>query len=78
MIYSDDNIKELDEAIVYIKIPESEAKEIEDIQLVNDAKVNKPIPIVTRQVDYEDEDLNENLEDSKQQAKNKDDQWVEQ
>ena len=31
IIYSDDNIKELDKAIVYIEIPKSKAKKMEDI-----------------------------------------------
>ena len=46
--YSNDDIKELDEAIVHIKIPESEAKEMKDIQLVNNVKVDKPTPIITQ------------------------------
>ena len=60
--YSDDDIKELDKAIVYIEIPKSKAKEMEDIQLVKDVKVDELISIVTRQVDHEDEDLDENFE----------------
>ena len=60
--YSNDDIKELDEAIVHIEISESEAKEIEDIHLVKDAKVDKLTPKVTRQADYKNEDLDENLE----------------
>lgn len=72
--YSDDDIKELDEAIVHIEIPKLEAKKIEDIQLVEDVKVDKPTPTITRQANHEDEDLDENLEESEQQAKDKDDQ----
>ncbi len=78
MAYSDDDIKELDEAIVHIKIPESEAKKMEDIQLVEDVEVDKPTPTITRQADHEDEDLDKNLEESEQQAKDKDDQWAQQ
>ena len=74
--YFDDDIKELDKAIDHIEIPESGAKEIEDIQLVEDVEVDQPISIVTRQADHEDENLNENREESKQHAKDKDDQWA--
>ena len=64
--YSNNDIKELDKAIVYIEIPESEAKKIEDIQLVKNAKLDKPTPTVIRQADHEDEDFNENFEESEQ------------
>ena len=74
--YSDDDIKKLDKAIVYIKIPKSEAKKIKDIQFVKDAKIDKPIPLVTRQTDHKDENLDENLKEPEQQAKDKDDQWA--
>lgn len=47
--YSDDDIKESDKAIVLtIEIPESEAKEIEDIQLVKNAIVDESTPTITR------------------------------
>ena len=62
--YSDDDIKDLDKAIVHIEIPESETKEMEDIQLVKDVEVDQPTPTVTCQADYEDEDLDENLKES--------------
>ena len=64
IVYFNDDIKEWDEAIIYIEIPESEAKKIKDIQLVKDAKVNKPTPIVTRQAEHEHKNLNENLGES--------------
>lgn len=64
IVYSDDDIKELDEVIVYIEIPESEAKEMVDIQFVKDVEVDKPIPTITCQADHEDEDLDKNLEES--------------
>ena len=63
IVYSDNDIKELDEAIVYIEISKSETKKIEDIQLIENAKVDKPTPTVTRQTDHEDKDLDENLEE---------------
>lgn len=47
--YSDDDIKESDKAIVLtIEIPESEAKEIEDIQLVKNAIVDESTPTISR------------------------------
>ena len=61
IVYFDDSIKELDKAIVHIEISESETKEMEDIQLVQDAKIDKPILTVTRQADHEDKDFDENL-----------------
>ena len=68
----------MDEVIVHIEISESETKEMEDIMLVEDAKVDKPTPTVTHQADHEDENLDENLEQSEQQAKDKNDQWAKQ
>ena len=76
--YSDDDIKELDKVIIHIEILESEAKEMEDIQLVEDAKIDKPTPTITRQADHEDEDFDENFEKSERQAKDKDNQWAKQ
>ncbi len=64
--HSDDDIKELEEAIVYIEISESKAKEMEDIHLVENVKVDKPTFTITCQVDHEDEDLDENLEESEE------------
>ena len=46
--YFDDDTKELDKAIVHIEIPELEAKEIEYIQFIKDAKVDKPTLTVTQ------------------------------
>ena len=63
--YTNDYIKELDDAIVHIEIFESKALEMEDIQLVENFEVNKTIPTITRQADYEQEDLDMNLEESK-------------
>lgn len=51
--------------IVYIVILESETKEIEDIWLVKDAKVDKPTPTIICKADYKNENLDENLEESK-------------
>ena len=53
ILYFDDDIKELDKAIVYIEIPKSKTKKMDDIQLVEDVKVDKPTPIITYQVDHE-------------------------
>ena len=72
MVYTADDIKELDDAIVHIEILESEALEIEDIQLVQDFEIDEITPIITCQADHEDEDHNMNLEESKQQAKDND------
>lgn len=49
---------------------------MKNIQLVEDAKVDKPTPTIRRQADYKDENLEENLEESEQQAKDKNDQWA--
>ena len=76
--YSDDDIKELDKAIVHIEIPELEAKEIKDIQLIEDAEVDEPTLKVMYQANHKDKDLDDNLEESKTQAKDKDDQWAKQ
>ena len=43
--YTSDDIKELDDAIIYIEIHESEALEIEDIQLIEDFEVDEIIPL---------------------------------
>lgn len=49
ILYSDDDIKELDKAMVLtIEIPESKTKEIEDIQLVENAIVDEPTSTITR------------------------------
>ena len=76
--YSDNDIKELDEAIVHIEIPESEALEMEDIQLVEDSEVDETTSTITRQADHEDEDLDVNPEDSEDQAKDNDERWAQQ
>lgn len=47
---------------------------MKDIQLDKDLEVDKIIPIITCQVNYKDEDFEENLEELKQQTKDKDDQ----
>ena len=62
--YTSDNIKELDNAIVRIEIPESEVLEMEDIQLIKDFEVNEITPTITCQADYEYEDLDMNPEES--------------
>ncbi len=69
--YSDNDIKGLDEAIIHIEIPESEAKKMEDIQLIKDVEVHEPIPTITRQADHKDENLDKNHKKSKQQFKDK-------
>lgn len=51
---------ELDEAIKHIEVPELEAKEIEDIQLGEDPKVDAAIMTITCQADHEAEDLDVN------------------
>ena len=71
--YSDDDIKELDEVIVHIEISKLKVEEMKDIQLVEDIKADESTPIITRQADHEDENLDKNLEESEQQAKDKDD-----
>ena len=76
--YSDDDIKELDEAIVHIEIPESEALEMEDIQLVEDSEVDETTTTITRQADHEDENLDVNPEESEELAKENDEQWAQQ
>ncbi len=45
-----------------------------DIQLIKDAKVDKPISTIIREIDHKDENLDKNLEESEQQAKDKNDQ----
>ena len=77
-LYSDDDIKELDETIVHIEISESEAIKMEDIQLVEDSAVDEATPTITRQADHEDEDLDVNPEESEEQAKDNDEQWAQQ
>lgn len=52
--YFDDDIKQLDEAIVYNKIFKSKLKKSENIHLVKKIKVGKPIPKVIRQANYKD------------------------
>lgn len=63
--YSDDDIRILDKANVYIEKPESESKRMEDIQFDKNTEIDKAALIVTRQADHKDEKLNENLEESK-------------
>lgn len=46
--YSDNNIKKFDKTIVYIEILELETKEMKDIQLVKDDKVQDKILTITR------------------------------
>ena len=65
-LYASDDIKQLDDAIVHIEIPESEALEMEDIQLVEDSEIDEIKPTITRQADHEDKDLNMNPEESEQ------------
>ena len=62
--YSDDDIKEVNKAIVHIGMLESDAKKIKNIQFVNDAEVNKSIPTVTYQINHKDKDFYENFEES--------------
>ena len=47
----------MDERIEHIKVPELEAKDIEDIQLGKDLKVYAAIITITCQADYKAEDL---------------------
>ena len=47
----------MDEAIERIEVPELEAKEMEDIQLGKDYKVDTAITTITPQIDHEAEDL---------------------
>ena len=54
----------MDKAIVHIKISELEAKEMEDIQLIKDAKIDKRVLIVIYQIDHENKDLDKNLKES--------------
>ena len=59
----------MDNTIVYIEIPELEALEIEDIQLVEDFEVDKTIPTIRRLADYKDEDLDMNLKNQNNKSK---------
>lgn len=65
IVHSNDDIKELDETIIDIEISILETKEMEDIQLIKDAKIDKLTPTVTRQANHEDENFDENLQKSK-------------
>ena len=76
--YFDNDIKELDKAIVHIKIPESKALEIKDIQLVENSEVDETTSTIIRQADHEDEDQNVNFEESEEQAKDNDEQLMQQ
>ena len=50
--YTSDDIKELDDAIAHIEIRESEALEMEDIQLVEDSEVDEITTPITCQADH--------------------------
>lgn len=78
IVYSNNDIKELDETIVHIEILKSKAKKIENIWHIKDAEVDKPTPNVICQANHENKNLDEDLEKLKQQAKDKDDQWAQQ
>ena len=45
---------------------------MEDIQLIEDSKVDEITPTITRQANHEDEDLDMNPEESGQQVKDND------
>lgn len=66
ILYFDDDIKKLDKVIVHIEIFDSKGLEMEVIQFVEDSEVDKITPIITRQADYEDEDLDVNYEKSEE------------
>ena len=66
----------MDKAIVHIEIPESEALEMENIQLVVDSKVDKTTLTITHQADHENEDLDINPEELEKQAKYNNEQWA--
>lgn len=51
---------------------------MEDIQLVKDSQVSKRIPTIIRQANHKDEDFDVNSKESEQQAKNNNEQWIEQ
>ena len=67
-----DEIKEMDEAIEVIQLPESEIMETEDIQLGED-----PEPLISHQADHEMDDLDVDANDAEKQAEIDDFEWAE-
>lgn len=65
ILYSDDDIQELNKVIVNIEIHKSKALEIENIQLVEDAKIDKSISTITYQTNHKEEYLDINLKNQK-------------
>lgn len=61
ILYSNDDIKKLDKAIVYIGIFELKVLKIKNIQLVENFEIDKTTPTITHQTDQKDEDLDINF-----------------
>ena len=59
----------MDESIICIEILESEALEMEDIQLDKYSEVDKIIPTITCQADHEGKDLDVNPKKSEEHTK---------
>lgn len=48
ILFFDNDIKELNKIIVHIEIPKSEIQKIEDMQLIENSKVDKTTSIIIR------------------------------
>lgn len=69
ILYTNDDIKELDDIIIQIKIPELRVLEMEDIYLVEDSEVEESIPTIILQADHKDKAHDMNPEELEQSVK---------
>lgn len=76
--YSDNDIRELDKAIKYIKVPELEVNKMENIQLGKDSEIDMAIITITYQAGHKAEDFDINHENQEKQVNHNNQQWVQQ
>ncbi len=74
--YSDNDIKKRDKAIERIEVLELEAKEMEDIQLGKDYKVETAITTIKCQIDHEAEDLDIDHGKAEKEADDDNQKWA--
>ena len=63
-------------AIERIEVPELEAKEMEDIQLGKNYKLDTAIKTITRQIDHEAEDFDVNHGKAEKEAEDDNQAWA--
>ena len=66
----------MDEVIEHNEVPKLEAKDMEDIQLGEDLKVDAAIMTITYQADHKAEDLDVNHNKAEELAKENNQKWA--